>query len=181
MEQLIQSFLTAKSMFGIIYCITNTVSGKQYVGQTTRTLERRWWFHLRSVRYGSQCALHCAIRKYSPAAFKIEQIDSAKTLDELNEKEAHHIAQLKTLAPCGYNLTTGGEGYEVSEEVRRIQSESSFWGKKTRCPKGHPYNEVNTYTSPSTGKRSCVICYYLYRGRKLPERFQSYAFSNVSA
>ena len=28
---------------------------------------------------------------------------------------------------------------------------------KTHCPKGHPYNEENTYTKPN-GSRDCRIC-----------------------
>jgi hypothetical protein len=29
---------------------------------------------------------------------------------------------------------------------------------KTRCPKGHPYDDTNTYTNPTTGARHCRIC-----------------------
>jgi hypothetical protein len=29
---------------------------------------------------------------------------------------------------------------------------------KTRCPAGHPYDEANTYQSPKTGNRGCLIC-----------------------
>jgi hypothetical protein len=30
--------------------------------------------------------------------------------------------------------------------------------KKSHCPKGHPYDEQNTYTNPSNGNRQCKIC-----------------------
>lgn len=30
--------------------------------------------------------------------------------------------------------------------------------RKTHCPQGHPYDEVNTYVQPKTGKRSCRAC-----------------------
>ena len=29
---------------------------------------------------------------------------------------------------------------------------------KTHCPHGHPYNEMNTYIHPKTGKRQCRVC-----------------------
>lgn len=29
---------------------------------------------------------------------------------------------------------------------------------KTHCPKGHPYDEENTYITPSTGARCCRTC-----------------------
>lgn len=110
-------------MYGLIYCATNVVNGKQYVGQTTLSLDRRWQGHLNRARDGSQGALHCAIRKYGAEAFKVEQIDFAETLVELNKKEARYILQLATLASGGYNLTTGGEGFKVSEETRNKLSE----------------------------------------------------------
>ena len=104
-------------------------NGKQYVGQTVRILEQRWQSHIRSAENGSTFALHRAIRKYGAGSFKVEQIDSAKTLDELNKKEAYYIAQLGTLAPDGYNLTGGGEGRIVSAETR--QKLSDVWDSRT--------------------------------------------------
>jgi hypothetical protein len=58
--------------------------------------------------------------------FNVEQIDFAESSKELNKKEVFHIMRLKTLAPRGYNLTTGGEGYNVSEETRKKQSETAL-------------------------------------------------------
>jgi group I intron endonuclease len=105
-------------MFGLIYCVTNSVNGKLYVGQTTLSLALRWRSHLRAAQKGSVCTLHSAIRKYGVAAFVIEQLDSADSLEELNCKEVHYINALQTLAPAGYNLTTGGDHYKFSCETR---------------------------------------------------------------
>jgi group I intron endonuclease len=104
-------------MYGLIYCATNTVNGKKYVGQTVKSAARRWQFHLKSAKDGSACALHCAIRKYGAEVFELETIGLADTLDELNKKETYYIGRLKTLAPDGYNLTTGGEGRAFSTET----------------------------------------------------------------
>jgi len=136
-------------MFGAIYCITNAVNGKQYVGQTTLTPAKRWWWHLKYARDGSRSALHCAIRKYGKGAFVVEQIDSADSKGELSEKEIFHIAALKTIAPAGYNLTAGGEGMSgwcSTEETRKKQSESlrgHLVDERTCCKisdtlRGHP-------------------------------------------
>ena len=135
-------------MYGLIYCATNTVNGKKYVGQTVKSAARRWQFHLKSAKDGSACALHCAIRKYGAEVFGLETIDLAETLDELNKKEALYIELLKTLAPSGYNLTTGGEvrtfsaetlakmsevqmGKVIPEEVR-LKLSAAWKGKKIR-------------------------------------------------
>jgi hypothetical protein len=32
---------------------------------------------------------------------------------------------------------------------------------KTHCPRGHPYDEANTYTYPRTGARRCRACHRL--------------------
>ena len=172
--------------YGIIYIVTNTVNGKQYVGQTTLTLTDRWKHHRESaLDYFSMGALHCAIRKYGVEAFAIEQIDVAGSQDELNEREIHHVARLGTYGG-GYNLRPGGERWRLSEETRRKISESSksrvisektrrklsesSWNrKKTSCKNGHLFLEVNTYISLN-GSRSCVACRYLAGGRKIPKK-----------
>lgn len=41
------------------------------------------------------------------------------------------------------------------ENVRRGEG-ALFFSRKTHCPQGHPYNEVNTYNY--RGRRSCRIC-----------------------
>lgn len=105
----------------IIYKVTNLVNGKCYVGQTRMSLQNRWKHH----RYAHGCsALHSAIEKYGVENFTIEQIDSADTQDELNQKEQFWIAKLNTLSPNGYNLTTGGESPVWCEDSRLRMSES---------------------------------------------------------
>lgn len=36
---------------------------------------------------------------------------------------------------------------------------------RTHCPQGHPYSEDNTYNSPKTGARQCIICRAVRRER----------------
>lgn len=122
-------------MYGIIYCITNAVNGKQYIGQTTGVLGRRWCQHTRRAKNGLQGLLSHAIRKYGEESFSVEQLDTGDSREELNKKEIVYIAQLSTLAPRGYNLTFGGEGAVPSEEVRKKISE------KARCRDNSKYGK----------------------------------------
>lgn len=108
----------------IVYCITNAITGKKYVGQTRNTLAKRWWWHKLYAARGSSSAIHGAIRKYGESAFKLSQLDVARSLEELNQKEIFYIKQLNTLAPSGYNLTTGGDVFTHSEETRAKMSRS---------------------------------------------------------
>lgn len=108
----------------IAYKITHKESGKAYIGITTRTLKDRWAAHGCPSRNPS--AISAAIIKYGRSAFKVEQIASSWSLEALCALEQELIAQYGTIAPNGYNLTSGGDGvYNPSEETRRRMSESA--------------------------------------------------------
>lgn len=106
-----------------VYCLTNQVSGKKYIGQTV-TLDRR----LRQHKSGhSGCrALKSAIRKYGWDSFTATILASATSADEIDALEIKYISELKTLSPDGYNLAGGGRvPRELSPETRRRKSESA--------------------------------------------------------
>ena len=125
----------------IIYCITNKINGKQYVGQTVRSAEERFREHCRDKKmYISK-----AIRKYGKENFIVETIDSALLIDDLNEKEIYWIDKFKTKKPNGYNLCNGGDntfGFNHRPESKILMSEvqkalanqvgdkNHFYGKK---------------------------------------------------
>lgn len=109
-------------MQGIIYLVTNKITGEMYVGQTIRTLKQRWLSHCRK---NSECRkLSRSIKKYGKEQFYTDQIDYARTINELNWKEIYWIEKLNTLSPNGYNLKTGGLNSIFSEESRRKISEA---------------------------------------------------------
>lgn len=123
----------------IIYKVTNLINGKCYVGQTIRTLEERIAEHKRKKRL----LLSKAFEKYGFENFSFEILDTAKTLNELNEKEIHWINQLNTIKPNGYNLCKGGNntfGYHHREDSKKSMSikksnmyvgnGNPFYGKK---------------------------------------------------
>lgn len=96
---------------GIIYLITHKKSGKQYVGLTIQSLERRWKYHLDQAATGhikAEGSLHYAIREYGSDDFEICQIDQGTSKHDLEKKEKEWIKELKTLAPHGYNISRGG-------------------------------------------------------------------------
>lgn len=95
---------------GYIYKVTNTVNGKMYVGQTKRTIDRRWKEHIHNSFTESSFdkgPLHLAIKKYGADAFVVEQIEECENAD-LNDRETYWIKQLGTFGK-GYNVTIGGE------------------------------------------------------------------------
>ena len=99
-----------------VYCHTNTINGKQYVGITKRVPEKRWGYN--GARYNDQ-PFGRAIEKYGWDNFTHEILMTGLTKVQAEEEEQRLIKELNTLVPNGYNLTTGGNlGTEFSEETR---------------------------------------------------------------
>lgn len=93
----------------LIYKATNKINNKSYIGLTTRTLKERKLEHLRHA-HNENTYFHRAINKYGKENFLWEIIDdTSKSLKELKEKETYYIQYFNTLAPNGYNISTGGE------------------------------------------------------------------------
>ena len=117
---------------GYIYKIICLPTGKLYIGQTLRTIEKRWKRHIRDAKKGSDHKFHRAIRKYGEENFIIEEVltVSASTKDALKKKldyiEIRLIRNLNT-RENGYNTTDGGEGrlgYKMPEVHRKKISEA---------------------------------------------------------
>lgn len=107
----------------IIYKITNNVNNKIYIGQTVRTLEERLSEHKRK----RVPLISKAIKKYGINNFKIETIDTAETIDDLNNKEIYWINYYNSLVPNGYNQCDGGgntSGYNHKEESKKKMSKT---------------------------------------------------------
>jgi group I intron endonuclease len=110
----------------IIYKITNKINSKAYIGQTILDIGVRWTKHCSK----SGCkAIGNAIKKYGKENFKIEIIDTASSIEELNKKEEFHIANAKSMAPNGYNLRTGGLNSSPTPKTR-AKIKKSLTGKK---------------------------------------------------
>ena len=104
-----------------IYKITNIQNNKVYIGQTIRPIEQRFKRHL-SDALNNILDTHFAraIRKYGKENFTIEEIDTAQTQEELNQKEQYWIRYYNSVKE-GYNETDaiskcGGNTYQSKTE-----------------------------------------------------------------
>lgn len=104
---------------GTIYIATNVMNGKQYVGQTIDFKQRLMW-HLHS---SSKHHFGRAIRKHGQENFEFEQLEYPA--EELNQWEKYWIAQLGTFSPGGYNHTTGGDCFKMSEATKEKISKNN--------------------------------------------------------
>lgn len=110
----------------IIYKLTNKVNGKNYIGQTIKTLEERMIQHIRKIKGKKPVStyLHKAMKGYGVENFKAEILCECNTKEEMNEKEAYYITYFDTffMNDKGYNMTYGGEGsigYKPTDETKQ--------------------------------------------------------------
>jgi hypothetical protein len=93
----------------LVYCITNTLNNKKYIGMTSRSLEERWKSHCSAARNGSTFKFHLAIRKYGEDVFTKEILFDDLNIEDCRLIEEQTICEYKTQAQ-GYNAKPGGCG-----------------------------------------------------------------------
>lgn len=110
---------------GVIYCITCKISGRQYVGSTTRDLASRWKEHqwmLENAKHHSR-GLQNAWSKYGKEAFEIAMLEVVE-LEVIEIRETYWIEELNTHKQ-GYNHgDTRRRGTERTTETRTRLAES---------------------------------------------------------
>lgn len=142
-----------------IYCITNDINGKQYVGKTNRTVEKRFGEHRKDMkREGTKnFPLYRAMNKYGVDHFHITSLEKCLP-DESCEREIYWIDKLDTYHN-GYNATKGGDGAQRLDYNKII----SLWDntKKTgaqiarecNCHVDSVYNVIKQYRQDADFKK----------------------------
>lgn len=108
-------------MYGLIYKHTCLISGKAYIGQTTKSCEERWREHLYEKRKG-KTKFSKALLKYNEKYWKHEVLAYAKDKEDLDCMEDYFIKKFDTINN-GYNLKYGGSYGKHSTESKIKMSE----------------------------------------------------------
>jgi group I intron endonuclease len=105
----------------LIYKITNNINKKCYIGQTARTLYKR--YNGVKINRVDNEPLKRAYKKYGKENFIIEILEFDVPLDLLNDREKFYIKKFNCMAPNGYNLTEGGDngGKRAEELINRMK------------------------------------------------------------
>ncbi len=152
--------------YGIIYKITCSETPNAYIGKTKKSLTDRWnshkgdlkryqnYVHTPGTKKRNFCTyLYRAMTQHGIDKYKIEQIGSAASKEDLDALEIRLIIEHGTLAPNGYNLTTGGEGgWEHPPELKEKMRLNTIKGihanidklRKNEMSKGLPVHVVYT-------------------------------------
>lgn len=121
-----------------VYCHTNKTTGKQYVGITGRSPQKRWNY---GYGYEKSPYFFNAIKKYGWDGFDHEILFDGLSKDIAERLEILLIEELQTLKPSGYNIEKGGNSIgKHSEETKRRISESHKGSKNPMY--GRPISEA---------------------------------------
>lgn len=153
---------------GYIYCITNVINNKRYVGKTTNTIEERWKEHCQDFKK-ERCEkrpLYDAFNKYGIENFKIEYLEEVQNDNLLSEKEIYWIKELETYGSKGYNATKGGDGkilYDYNEvlELYNLGYSAVQIANKIGCERTLVTKVLRAHGIKSRGSSSMIEQYDL--------------------
>ena len=109
-----------------VYCHTNKINGKKYIGITCQTVSERWGRHgekYKTQKFGS------AIQKYGWENFTHEVLFTGLSEKEAKEIEVELISKYKTYGKNGYNHTMGGDGVSGFRFSKKSREKMSFSAK----------------------------------------------------
>lgn len=155
-----------------IYKIENRITLKCYIGITGQPIQNRWKVHCSEANLGTRHrAIHSALAKYGIENFEFSIIGYATTDDLAKRSERLAIRIYNSLAPNGYNLTSGGDGsYDPSPETRKKMRDSHLG--KVQSPetiKKRTLQMTGKKRSPESVEKSASA----RRGAKRSEEFKA--------
>lgn len=120
-----------------VYQHKNKINGKVYIGITSRIPEDRWGIN--GCNYKSSPHFYSAIQKYGWNSFEHNILFENLTKEQACIKEQELIKYFNSMnREFGYNSTSGGDIFILSEEARKKKS-ISMLGNKNGF--GHPCSE----------------------------------------
>jgi len=158
----------------LVYKITNLISGKIYVGKTTRTIQIRWCDHCETAydKNSRKFPINRAIYKYGKENFKIEIIEECFSKRELKIRENFWIKTLNSLDnKIGYNLLY----VDCSKEkaIARTKIEKAINRHQRNIKR-----KINQYRGVAISIPRCGIgktwyCHINFLGKSYKKRFGS--------
>lgn len=134
-----------------IYCATNIINDKKYIGFTSKNLEQRIKEHYYDILYekSKHFPFKKALAKYKKEEFKWEILFESEDKDVALNKEAELIKYYKTQQlEFGYNVQSGGKverlGVYHSDESKQKMSESAKLRGNNKPP--NPIIVINLIT-----------------------------------
>lgn len=151
----------------IIYKATNLINNKMYIGKTVQELWARKSHHKHcALKNKRDTIFYRAIKKHGWDNFAWEIIDTANTIEELDEKEKYWISFYGSHGINGYNATDGGEGtvgYNFTDETKNKISQ-------TRLKNLDTYEHIKL-NSEIVKEIKILLMSELYTQKEIAEKF----------
>ncbi|HPC09582.1 MAG TPA: GIY-YIG nuclease family protein [archaeon] len=117
-------------IIGVIYKIKNKINNKLYIGQTIRSINEKILEYKNGL---GNDYINNAFNKYGWDNFEFTIIDTAKTIQELNNKEIKYISDYKSnQKEFGYNIEGGGKNIIPTKETLDKMSISHLGIKQSK-------------------------------------------------
>jgi group I intron endonuclease len=124
-----------------VYCFTNKINNKKYVGITC-DVKRRYNQHKKTI---SRAVVFClAIKKYGFENFEFLVLEENLSLKDAKLLERQFIKDLSSMVPNGYNRTEGGDASvkHTKETIEKIVEKTKIWRLNNDHPmKGKKHSE----------------------------------------
>lgn len=165
-----------------IYCYTNKITNRKYVGQTNN-IERRKREH-RSCALNEKSSshndlFHTKLRQYGEENFEFNIVEEIPNdnIDFVNKREKYWISNLQTnVKDFGYNLTMGGLGNQKTNRVLTLEEVNML---KDEIKKGQRYSFLMEKYQISTSYISSINHgTYYYNPQEQYPLFQYYKTDN---
>lgn len=144
-----------------VYTHINKTNGKQYIGITSQSPEKRWGANGNQyTKYKNQCFFN-AIKKYGWDGFEHKILFSGLTEEEAKHKEIELIKEYHTCVyddeKMGYNMTFGGDGawgHKATKETIAKMSKSHMGDKNAFYGKHHTDENKKKASMQRKGKNT---------------------------
>ena len=147
---------------GFIYKITNTITKKCYIGETTeKDPNTRFKANMNGIRRGKGCpALRDAVQKHGEENFKFEVLIICFD-EDCYRFEREYIKKYDSIAPNGYNILEGGQcggGFKGKHHTAEAKEQISKMTKKhledSENLRAHSERVKQYYTDPENRKKA---------------------------
>lgn len=167
---------------GFIYIIKNLINGKEYIGQTTTTINHRFGQHCTSLYKTRHMPIVAAINKYGKENFSINVINKYESaikedlINKLNKAEIYYIEKYNTQTPIGYNITSGGNNVSSvkSKQVDVYTCDGIFLDSFDSCSDADEYYNLSNGTVSDCCNGNTLSVYKKYVFRFKGEPFDKY-------